>query len=317
MTNTASQRESGHRTGADDSGTVHGLTVTPLAAALGAEITGLDLAGVDSSDADTIMDLLVEHKVLFFPGQHMSVADHVDLARHFGELEAHPNLKNPTLNHPEIFELVASAGGIADEWHTDLTFMSSPSVMSVLNMVTCPAVGGDTMWTNLCLAYEALSSPMKELCDGLTALHDAHPHNRSDAMAVHPVVRVHPVTGDKVLYVNEHFTRRIVEMSHDESEALLGLLTNWVKQSRFTIRYQWSEGTIAMWDNRSTQHSVLNDFDGERIIQRATVMGDRPEGVAPPRWDPWVPARGGALTRHDRQLRSFLQTTAGAPDLTG
>ncbi len=312
MTNTASERET-----VQGPATEGGIVVTPLAAALGAEITGMDLATVDTAAAEFIEGLLVEHKVLFFPGQNLSVAEHVGLARYFGELEAHPNLKNPNLDHPEIFELVASAGGIADEWHTDLTFMSSPSVMSVLNMVTCPDVGGDTMWTNLCLAYDALSAPMKELCDGLTALHDAHPHNRSDAMAIHPVVRIHPVSGAKVLYVNEHFTRRIVEMSHDESEALLGLLTNWVKQSRFTIRYQWTEGTIAMWDNRSTQHSVLNDFDGERIIQRATVMGDLPEGVAPPRWDPWVPTRGGALTRHDRQLRGFLRSTEGAPDLTG
>jgi len=307
MTNTASETERR---------TVDGLHVRRLAAALGAEITGIELADAGADVARTIEDLLVRHKVLFFPGQNLSLDDHVALARHFGPLEAHPNLKNPNLEHPEIFELVASAGGIADEWHTDLTFMASPSVMSVLNMVTCPEVGGDTMWTNLCLAYEALSPPIQELCDGLTALHDAHPHGRSDSMAVHPVVRVHPVTGERVLYVNEHFTRRIVELGHDESEALLTLLTGWVKQPRFTVRYHWTEGTIAMWDNRCTQHSVLNDFEGERVIQRATVMGDRPEGVGAPRWHPWVSSRGGALTRHDRQLRSFL-ASGGAPDLTG
>ena len=307
MTNTAIET---------DTGLGDGVEGRPLAAALGAEVSGMELAGATPELARNIEALLVEHRVLFFPGQNLSVDDHVGLARHFGELEAHPNLKNVNLDHPEIFELVASAGGIADEWHTDLTFMASPSVMSVLNMITCPALGGDTMWTNLALAYEALSTPMKELCDGLTALHDAHPHNRSDAMAVHPVVRTHPVTGERVLYVNEHFTRRIVEMSHEESEALLGLLTNWVKASRFTVRYTWTEGTIAMWDNRCTQHCVLNDFDGERIIQRATVMGDHPESADAPRWDPWVPSRGGALTRHDRQLRGFL-SAAGAPDLTG
>lgn len=291
-------------------------TITPVAAALGAEITGVDLAGANASLASAIEHLLVEHKVLWFPGQDLSLDDHVALARHFGPLEAHPNLKNPNLDHPEIFELAASAGGIADEWHTDLTFMDSPSVMSVLHMTQCPSVGGDTMWTNLCLAYDALSEPMKELCEGLTALHDALPHNKPESMAVHPVVRVHPVTGDKALYVNHHFTRRIVEMSHDESEALLGLLKNWVTQPRFTVRYQWSAGTIAMWDNRCTQHSVLNDFEGERVIQRATVMGDVPEGTAPPRWEPWTPRRGGALTRHDRQLRRFLRLSGGR-DLTG
>ncbi|MGI9614053.1 MAG: TauD/TfdA dioxygenase family protein [Acidimicrobiales bacterium] len=295
----------------------HGWDLRPLAAALGAEVTGVALADVDDREIAAIEDLLVDHKVLFFPGQHLNADDHVAFAARFGPLEAHPNLKNATVvDHPEIFELRASAGGIADEWHTDLTFMDSPSVMSVLNMVTCPDVGGDTMWTNLCLAYEALSPPMQELCDGLTALHDAHPHDRSDAMAIHPVVRRHPVSGKKVLYVNEHFTRRIVEMSHQESEALLALLTEWVKKSQFTVRYHWTEGTIGMWDNRSTQHSVLNDFTGERVIQRATVMGDQVDGVADARWEPRLPTKGGALTRHDRQLRRFLEA-GGAPDLTG
>jgi taurine dioxygenase len=319
MTDTASRPDRTTPAGgaAQDLVTVpQGWEIRPLAAALGAEVTGLSLAEATAETIAAIEDLLLRYKVLFFPGQHLAVSDHVALAARFGPLEAHPNLKNPTLDHPEIFELQASAGGIADEWHTDLTFMASPSIMSVLNMVTCPEVGGDTMWTNLSLAYDALSAPMRDLCDGLTALHDAHPHDRSDAMAIHPVVRVHPVTGAKVLYVNEHFTRRIVEMSHAESEALLILLTGWVKQSQFTVRYRWSEGTIGMWDNRCTQHSVLNDFDGERVIQRATVMGDQVEGVDGPRWDPWTSTKGGALTRHDRQLRRFLRA-GGAPDLTG
>ena len=300
------------------------LQVRPVAAALGAEITGVRLGEVDTAGAREIERLLVEHRVLFFPDQFLTMDEHVSFARHFGDLEGHPNLKNPSIDHPEIFELAASAGGIADEWHTDLTFLSSPSVMSVLNMVQSPNLGGDTQWTNLCLAYDSLSAPMRELCDGLTALHDAHPHGRTDKMAIHPVVRVHPISGEKVLYVNEHFTRRIVEMSHDESEALLGLLVNWVKQSRFTVRWQWSEGTIAMWDNRATQHSVLNDFEGERIIQRATVMGDLPQGVAEPRWDAYEPPRSGALTRHDRQLRKFMrdggegaQKDAGATGKSG
>ena len=284
------------------------LEVQPLAAALGAEVRGISLAVAGEATAGLVLSLLAEHKVLFFPGQDLTVDEHVAFARHFGELEAHPNLSNPNLEHAEIFELAASAGGIADEWHTDLTFMTSPSIMSVLNMVTCPEIGGDTMWTDLGLAYNSLSAPMKDLCDGLTALHDAHPHNRSEQMAIHPVVRIHPETGHKVLYVNEHFTRRIVEMSHPESEALLGLLTAWVQQPRFTVRYRWTPGAIAIWDNRCTQHSVLNDFEGERIIQRATVMGDRPEGVAAPRWQPWRPERRGALTRHDRQLLGYLKS---------
>lgn len=279
--------------------------VTPLAAALGAEVRGIRLAGADAAVAAGVRGLLVTHKVLFFPDQFLTTDQHVALGRHFGPLENHPNLKNPYTEHPEIFELAASAGGVADEWHTDLTFLASPSQFSILNMVTCPPVGGDTMWTNLERAYEELSAPMRALCDGLTALHDALPHGRPESMAVHPVVRIHPETGRRALYVNEHFTRRIVELGHVESEALLGLLTRWVQAERFTVRYRWSAGTIAMWDNRCTQHFVLNDFEGERVIQRVTVMGDHPVGD-PPRWEPFVRGRASALSRHDRQLRRFL-----------
>ncbi len=295
----------------------HDVHVEPEAAALGAVITGLDLNRAGPAEVEWITARLLDHMVLFFPDQHLELDAHLALARQFGPLEGHPNLTNPMLEHQEIFELAASAGGIADEWHTDLTFLPSPSVMSVLNMVECPDVGGDTMWTNLCLAYEELSPPMRELCDGLTALHDAHPHDRADKMAIHPVVRVHPETGRRALYVNQHFTRRIVEMGHDESEALLGLLTRWVTQPRFTVRHRWTAGTIAMWDNRCTQHSVLNDFEGERRIQRATVTGDAPAGPGDPRWEPWQPPRRGALTRHDRQLVRFLKPVDEVTALDG
>ena len=277
------------------------LAITRLAGALGAEVRGLDLGGATASDAERIRSLLLEHAVLFFPGQQLTMEQHVAFGRHFGPLEAHPNLKNPFTQHPELFELAASQGGIADEWHTDLTFLASPSQMSILRMVKCPPVGGDTMWTNLCAAYEALSPPLRELCDGLSALHDAHPHGRPEQMTVHPVVRVHPDTGKRALYVSEHFTRRIVELSAPESDALLHFLTRWVHEERFTVRYRWSEGTIAIWDNRCTQHFVVSDFVGERIIQRVTVMGDQPKGNDP-RWPAWKPSQFSAQTRHDRQL---------------
>ncbi|MCC5887324.1 MAG: TauD/TfdA family dioxygenase [Gammaproteobacteria bacterium] len=280
-----------------------------LAGALGAEIRGIALAQASDADIEAIEALLVEHMVLFFPDQELSVDEHVALGRRFGPLEGHPNLKNPFTQHPELFELAASQGGVADEWHTDITFRPDPALMSILKMVKSPAYGGDTMWSNLCQAFDELSEPMQELCCGLTALHDATPHNRPEQMAVHPVVRVHPVSGRKALYVNEHFTRRIVEMNASESDVLLRYLTGWVQKPRFTIRYRWRENTIAMWDNRATQHFVLNDFEGERVIQRVTVMGDAPEGVAPPRWQPWVrPGRLSATSRHDRQLYLYLKS---------
>lgn len=287
--------------------------VTRLAGALGAEVRGLDLSAPSDTEIEAIEALLVEHMVLFFPDQQISVDAHVALGRRFGPLEGHPHLKNPFTPHTELFELAASRGGVADEWHTDITFRHDPALMSILKMVKCPPHGGDTMWANLCQAYDALSPPMQELCEGLTALHDAAPHNQPEKMAVHPVVRVHPVSGRKALYVNEHFTRRIVEMNATESDVLLRYLTGWVQNPRFTVRYRWRENTIAMWDNRATQHFVLNDFEGERVIQRVTVMGDRPEGVAPPRWAPWVrPGRLSATSRHDRQLYMYLKARQDA-----
>lgn len=288
--------------------------VRRLAGALGAEIRGVALARLDERAFAAVQALLLEHLVLFFPDQHLSVDEHVEFGRRFGRLEAHPNLKNPFTPHSELFELAATHGGVADEWHTDLTFRPDPAILSVLQMRKCPPVGGDTMWASLYAAYDELSAPIRELCDGLSALHDAAPHNHPEQMTIHPVVRVHPETGRKALYVNEHFTRRLVELNATESEVLLGYLTRWVTNPRFTVRYRWTEGTIAVWDNRCTQHFVLNDFDGERIIQRVTVMGDRPEGAAP-RWAPWVrPGRLSATSRHDRQLAFHLRAQQAGSD---
>ncbi len=262
------------------------MTVDRLTPALGAEISGVDLAAiVDSAAANeavaVIRQLLDAHHVIFFPDQQLDLDHHVALGRAFGPLEAHPHLSNAFLQHPEIFELAASKGGIADEWHTDLTFLERPSAMSILHMVQAPQAGGDTMWSNLLAAFDELSPPMQELCEGLSALHDADPHGHPEKRAVHPVVRVHPATGRRALYVNEHFTRRIVELNHGESELLLGYLTRWVTSPRFTVRYRWRQGTVAMWDNRCTQHFVLNDVVGERLVQRVTVMGDEVAGPGP------------------------------------
>ncbi len=186
-------------------------------------------------------------------------------------------------------------------------------MLAILNMVKCPPVGGDTLWANMYKAYDGLSPPLQELCEGLTALHDAQPQGKPENMSVHPVVRVHPVTKRKSLFVNEHFTRRIVELSHQESEVLLRHLTRWASNPRFTVRYRWSAGTIAMWDNRCTQHFVLDDFDEERIIQRCTVMGDEPEAARPPRWEPYISSGApGAGGRHDRQLKAYLANQAGS-----
>jgi len=290
----------------------HDLDVQRLSGSLGAEIRGIDLRRAGPSDAEAIQSLLTDHLVLFFPDQHLTPDEHIAFGRLFGQLESHPNLSLDA-ERPEFFELRANggAGAIADEWHSDLTCQPQPSVMAILHMVKCPAVGGDTMWANMYKAYDELSPAMRDFCEGLTALHDAHPHDHPERMAIHPVVRVHPVTGRKSLFVNEHFTRRIVELAHDESDALLRFLTRHATSPRFAVRYRWSAGTIAMWDNRCTQHNVLNDFEGERVIQRVTVMGDRPEGAAPPRWKPFIKTLSAA-SRHDRQLAGFLREREAA-----
>ena len=283
------------------------IKVTRLSPSLGAEVRGLALRDVGPAEAKEVENLLIEHQVLLFPEQSPTEAEHIAFGEHFGELEGHPNLTNPFLNSDKIFELAATRGGIADEWHSDITFQDQPSIMAILHMVKCPAVGGDTMWTNAYKAYDELSPPLQDLCEGLTALHDASPHLKPELTSIHPVVRVHPVTRRKSLFVNEHFTRRIVEMSAEESDVLLGYLTRWMSNPRFTVRYSWTAGTIAMWDNRCTQHYVLNDFTEERIIRRVTVMGDVPESAASPRWEPYVRTRLAAATsRYDIQLKRAL-----------
>ncbi len=288
------------------------LKVRRVAKALGAEVRGFGFANVDAELAGEIGRLLWEHQVLFFPDQHPSPDVHVAFGEHFGRLEGHPHLKSPTLESDKIFELRASGGGVADEWHSDLTFQEEPSICSILHMVQCPEIGGDTMWANLYQVFDELSPPLQDLCEGLTAIHNAEPHGLPDVMAAHPLVRVHPETGRKVLFVNEHFTRRIIELNRAESDVLLGYLTSLTKQPRYSVRYAWSAGTVAMWDNRCTQHSVLNDFQGERIIQRVTVVGDRVEGAAP-RWEPFIRPGGRSDTsRHDRILRKYLKSRAEA-----
>lgn len=283
------------------------LSVTRLTGALGAEIEGMSLRDLDAGAAARIESLLHEHQVLFFPDQHLDIDAHVALGSHFGPLDSHPNLDNPFTRHDKVFELAASHGGLADEWHSDISFSDSPSVMSILNMVECPAVGGDTLWASTSAAYDALSAPMQDFCDGLSALHDAAPHGKPEVNAIHPVVRVHPVTGRKSLFVNQHFTRRVVELSHEESRMLIDYLVRWIASPRFTVRYRWHKGTIAIWDNRCTQHFVVSDFNEQRVIQRVTVMGDKPEGIAPPRWEPYLRRENvGATSRYDQQLNEAL-----------
>ena len=291
------------------------LDVRRLSGSLGAEVGGIALAQATERDAQLIHELLLEHMVLFFPGQHLSADEHLAFGRHFGELEAHPNL-DIERERPEFFELRAAdgTGGVADEWHSDITFARHPSKFAILQAKVVPEVGGDTLWANACKAYDELSAPLTRSLRRSHGVSRRQPAPTCPTRAyIHPVVRVHPDTGRRSLFVNEHFTRRIVELSDAESALLLGYLTRWVQQPRFTVRYRWTAGTIAMWDNRCTQHHVLNDFEGERVIQRVTVMGDDPQpAVALPRWEPFgsKTATFWRDTEMRRQLRAQRDGTS-------
>lgn len=277
--------------------TLADLTVRRLAGALGAEIHGLDLGSLDDAGFGELRRLLVEHHVLFLPDQHLDADVHRDLGRRFGELEIHPFLPKLDDAHPEIVVLEAERGMIADVWHTDVTFSASPPVCSILHMVDCPPFGGDTMWTNQAAVFAALTPPMQELLLGLTAVHTAATFGSPDTEAQHPVVRRHPETGQPSLFVNRQFTSRIVQLSPDESDALLSFLYRFSEQPQFTVRYPWTPGAVGIWDNRITQHYVVNDFIGTRVLHRVTVLGDHPGAAGDTtRWPAWTPERFSAAT---------------------
>jgi taurine dioxygenase len=268
-----------------------------ISGALGAEVHGLALRDVDDAAFAKVRDLLREHLVLFFPDQHLTPDEHRRFAVRFGEAEIHPFIPKLDPEHPEIVVLRAGGGFIADVWHTDVTFDASPPICSVLNALEMPAAGGDTMWSNLYLAYEALSAPLRHLVGGLTARHDAATFGHPEQQAVHPVVRRHPETGRPSLFVNRQFTRRILELSRDESEGLLGVLAAHSERPDFTCRYAWRAGTIGIWDNRCTQHCAVNDYEGERVISRVTILGDHPQAAFETgRWQPFQPRRASAAT---------------------
>lgn len=268
------------------------IQVEPFAASLGAEVSGVDLAGpIDDPTVKEIHDAWMAHQVLVLRDQHIDVDQHKDFGRRFGELHIHPVIQPMAAEgHPEILVLEANEEnpGVASSWHSDVTFQSAPPLGSILRCVTAPDVGGDTMWASMYAAYEALSPTMQEMLSGLRALHSGGLFKavaigekkqalEADDEAVHPVVRTHPVTGRKALFVNPVFTRKIVGLRTAESRALLGFLFEHLASPDFTCRVRWREGTIVMWDNRCTQHRVVADgLSGRRRMERVTLLGDVP-----------------------------------------
>lgn len=271
------------------------IDVRPVSGALGAEIRGLKLADLDDSGFEQLGAILREHLVVFLPDQHLDPDAHRALGARFGEIEIHPFIQKLDEEHPEIALLESDRGMIADVWHTDVTFSDHPPKFSILNMLRNPVVGGDTMWSNQHLVFESLSAPLQEMLLGLTAVHTAAIFGQPDVTAVHPVVREHPDTKRPSLFVNRQFTQRILELSSGESDTLLRYLWSFSEQPQFNCRYTWTEGAIGIWDNRATQHYVVNDFDAPRTISRVTVTGDDPQPAGDTgRWEAYAPRRFSA-----------------------
>ena len=269
------------------------LEVERLAGALGAEVHGIDLTRpLEPATKQALHDAWMQHQVLFFRDQALTVDQHKVFARNFGELHVHPVLQQMAdQGHPEIVVLESDAGRpiVADRWHSDVTFEKCPPLGSILRAVAVPAAGGDTIWASMYAAYEALSDTLQRMLSGLTAFHDGGGFRaiaKDDAQrkdlearqtAVHPVVRTHPVTGRKALFVNSVFTKGIVGMKPAESRALLGFLYEHVATPDFSCRFRWRKDSLAMWDNRCTQHRVLADALPEyRRMERVTLIGDAP-----------------------------------------
>ncbi|MDP6690292.1 MAG: TauD/TfdA family dioxygenase [Alphaproteobacteria bacterium] len=273
--------------------TLSNIRVKPVTASIGADVEGVDLAEpLSDATFDMLHDALMDHQVLFFRDQEMSLEQHKDLGRRFGDLHVHPAAPAPK-DHPEILVIHADekskyvAGG---GWHSDVSCDVEPPMGSILHIHTAPEIGGDTLFSSMYGAYESLSDKMQNFLDGLTALHRSeHVHKgryglkenlRDDGYpeAVHPVVRTHPVTGRKGLFVNASFTTRILELSHHESNDMLQMLFNHVARGvHFQCRYRWENNSVAFWDNRCTQHHAAWDYyPNVRHGYRVTIQGDRP-----------------------------------------
>jgi taurine dioxygenase len=275
------------------------IDVRPLTGSIGAEILGVDLSKAPGNETfDEIHRAFAEYLVIFFRDQTLSPADFVSFASRFGRLDPHHYLKGMD-GQPEILEIVREPTNpkiFAPGWHGDVTWQENPVLGAMLYGLDVPDCGGDTLFANQYLAYEALSPGMKRLLDGLKAVHGTakiygdkaedytYVQNlrvdRKEAAKsenVHPVLRTHPVTGRKALFVNDHYTLRFEDMTEAESAPLLDFLFRHAIRPEFTCRFRWGKGSIAFWDNRCTLHTPIDDYFGKRRhMWRVTIAGDRP-----------------------------------------
>ncbi|MFD7292003.1 TauD/TfdA dioxygenase family protein [Streptomyces sp. NPDC059897] len=266
--------------------------LVPQGATIGAEIRGLDLSRPLSPELrEELNRALLEWKVLFFRGQHLTSESQRDFARNWGELETNPLLERG--DSEDVVRFDKGAGGVPsyeNVWHTDVTFRERPALGAVLQLREVPPFGGDTMWADMAAAYDNLSDEVKARIEGAEAEHDFLPGFRRfygpERLAqwqelfppvTHPVVRRHPETGRRMLFVNTSFTTRILGMERAESDRLLRLLYQQAHVPEFQVRFHWQPGDIAFWDNRATQHYAVADYgDARRVAERVAIAGDRP-----------------------------------------
>jgi taurine dioxygenase len=275
------------------------ITVKRVAGALGAEISGVDLAReLDGPTFDAIHRAFVEHEVIFFRDQTLTPDQHKAFGRRFGALNIHPYVKGMD-GHPEIMEIIKEPTdklNFGGGWHSDMSFLETPSIGSILHALEIPEFGGDTLFASMTRAYEALSPGLKTTLQGLRAVHSANREYsaqgpsaqkrgsmqvaEAEGMAgefTHPVVKTHPVSGKKALYVNPAFTLRFEGWKERESKPLLDFLFSHARYEGFTCRFQWRAGSLAFWDNRSVWHFALNDYPGQRRhMRRVTVDAEQP-----------------------------------------
>jgi len=274
------------------------ISIEPVTAALGANVRGVDIsAPLDAETVALLRRALVDHLVLFFREQKpLSVDEHVRFGEYFGKIDL-PLFRTKSSERPEVLVLdqVAPKGEGADSWHADNTYMETPPMGSILQARILPKIGGDTCFASMYAAYEALSPTMRDFLDGLEAIHSLeqmvertkHVAGRSlrDSLSQwppvrHPVVRMHPESGRKLLNVNANWTQSIADVTAAESTTLLRFLYEHVKSPEFQVRLRWNVGDVAFWDNRAVQHYAVADYTERRMMQRVTITGDRPVGPA-------------------------------------
>ncbi len=280
------------------------VVIRPVAPACGAEVFGLDLREPTDADLAAVADALADHGVLFFRSQVLTPEQQLEVTRRFGAILRVPYIK-PLDAYPDIIAVLKEAdeqriSTFGGTWHSDFSFLDEPPSLTLLYAIELPQVGGDTLWSSQYAAYEALSPGMKSMLEPLRAIQTAWPHGtrgpgpgaavsksvvmtRNDPTAdreiLHPVVRVHPITGRKALFVNPVYSQYFEGMTEEESRPLLQYLFQHATKAEFTCRLRWEPGTLAVWDNRCLLHLAINDYDGSRrLLHRTTVAGERPIG---------------------------------------